>query len=103
MFTFDNIFLVWNVLVLANSIRTIPSEPIDNFLRMILAFFLVVFLGCTVMALRDGRPQIAAVLLGWAVLFAYVLWRDRPNKRKYIDKVLGRVKDLGHRLVVVNT
>lgn len=43
-------------------------------------------------------------VFGWtiaAAIYFHYVWNNRPNKRKRVDKVLGLVKSLGHRLVVV--
>lgn len=103
MFTFDNVSGVFGAMLLLRSVVTRQGQIIrDPLVRLLWLGIFCLDLYSAITAFRIGYYKVGAVTVGWAVLFAYDLWNSRPNKRKYIDRVLGRVKDLGHRLAVVN-
>lgn len=48
-----------------------------------------------------GNQVMAAVRAALAGVIAWVAWRKRPPRRRRPSKVAAKVRDLGHRLVVV--
>lgn len=49
----------------------------------------------------DGNQAMAAVRAALAGVIAWIAWRKRPPRRRRPSKVAAKVRDLGHRLVVV--
>lgn len=56
----------------------------------------------TVSALFERKMPLLVENGGLAAWLAWTIWSRRPPRKRRESKVLGRIRDLGHRLVVSN-
>jgi len=75
--------------------RSVPcsARPAAFWSVWIVAWYIPVML-----AGQFASMSIGAGFAGW---FAYLAWKRRPPRKRKPSKVAARIKDLGHRLVLV--